>query len=66
MGSPLKEGEIRLEVDKRINLLLLRSEAEKSFGNGSMFIEKLVLKPRHIEAQIMGDEAGNVIHLYER
>ena len=66
MGSPLKEGEIRLEVDKRINLLLLRSEAEKSFGNGSMFIEKLVLKPRHIEAQIMGDKAGNVIHLYER
>jgi len=46
--------------------LVLRSEAEKAFGNGSIFIEKLVLKPRHIEAQIIGDKAGNVIHLFER
>ena len=43
-----------------------RSEAEKAFGNGSIFIEKLVLKPRHIEAQIMGDKYGNVAHLFER
>lgn len=46
--------------------LTYRSEAEKAFGNGSIFIEKLVLKPRHIEAQIIADKAGNVIHLFER
>ncbi|XP_013779858.1 pyruvate carboxylase, mitochondrial-like [Limulus polyphemus] len=42
------------------------SEAEASFGNGSMFIEKLIQHPRHVEVQILGDYEGNVIHLYER
>lgn len=42
------------------------SEALAAFGNGAMFIEKFVERPRHIEVQILGDRAGNVIHLYER
>jgi pyruvate carboxylase len=42
------------------------SEAAAAFGNGAMFIEKFVESPRHIEVQILGDQAGNVIHLYER
>ena len=54
------------EVKKVIFKYSCRSEAEKAFGNGSIFIEKLVLKPRHIEAQIMGDKYGNVVHLFER
>lgn len=42
------------------------SEALAAFGNGAMFIEKYVENPRHIEVQLLGDKAGNVVHLYER
>ena len=42
------------------------SEALASFGDGSVFIERFVEKPRHIEVQIIGDGEGNVIHLWER
>ncbi len=42
------------------------SEAKKSFGDDSLFIEKLVLRPKHIEVQILGDNHGNLVHLVER
>lgn len=42
------------------------SEALAAFGNGALFVEKFVEKPRHIEVQILGDKYGNVVHLYER
>ena len=42
------------------------SEAISSFGDGSVFIEKYVTQPRHIEFQIFGDQQGNVVHLFER
>lgn len=42
------------------------SEAEKSFGNGAVFVEKFVTKPRHIEIQVMADSHGNVTYLFER
>lgn len=42
------------------------SEATSAFGDGSVFIEKYVAKPRHIEFQIFGDNYGNVVHLFER
>lgn len=42
------------------------SEAVSAFGDGSVFIEKYVTAPRHIEFQILGDQQGNVIHLFER
>lgn len=42
------------------------SEAEKAFGNGALFMEKVVTHPRHIEVQILADNVGNVIHLFER
>ncbi|KAJ9577360.1 hypothetical protein L9F63_006040, partial [Diploptera punctata] len=42
------------------------SEAKAAFGNGAMFIEKFIERPRHIEVQLMGDKAGNVVHLFER
>ncbi|KAK0403442.1 hypothetical protein QR680_016918 [Steinernema hermaphroditum] len=41
-------------------------EALTAFGDGSMFIEKFVVRPRHIEVQLLGDHHGNVIHLFER
>ncbi len=42
------------------------SEAKSAFGDGSVFIEKYVTQPRHIEFQIFGDQHGNVVHLFER
>ena len=43
-----------------------QSEAISAFGNGAVFIEKFVTKPRHIEIQVLGDSMGNVVHLFER
>jgi acetyl-CoA carboxylase, biotin carboxylase subunit len=43
-----------------------RMEAEKAFGNGNVYIEKLILNPHHIEFQIMADSHGHVVHLGER
>ncbi|WP_067692717.1 pyruvate carboxylase [Nocardia jejuensis] len=41
-------------------------EAESAFGDATVFLEQAVINPRHIEVQILADQAGNVIHLYER
>ncbi|MEM6962883.1 MAG: acetyl-CoA carboxylase biotin carboxylase subunit, partial [Myxococcota bacterium] len=43
-----------------------RSEAEKAFGDPTVYIEKAILKPRHVEIQILGDRHGNLVHLFER
>jgi len=43
-----------------------RSEAEASFGNGAVYIEKFLEKPRHVEIQVLADHHGNVVHLGER
>lgn len=42
------------------------SEAKSAFGDGSVFLEKYVNAPRHIEVQVLGDQHGNVVHLFER
>ncbi len=42
------------------------SEAQSAFGDGSVFIEKYVTSPRHIEIQVLADTHGNVVHLFER
>ncbi|MFC6861126.1 acetyl-CoA carboxylase biotin carboxylase subunit [Zunongwangia atlantica] len=42
------------------------SEAESAFGDGSVFIEKYVASPRHIEIQVLADTHGNTLHLFER
>ncbi len=42
------------------------SEATSAFGDGSVFIEKFVTSPRHIEIQILADKHGNIVHLFER
>ena len=45
---------------------LVRSEAEKAFGSGDIFIEKFLVEPKHIEVQILADTYGNIYHLGER
>ncbi|EYC27024.1 hypothetical protein Y032_0009g478 [Ancylostoma ceylanicum] len=42
------------------------SEAQAAFGDGSLFVEKFIERPRHIEVQLLGDNHGNLVHLYER
>ncbi|MBM7692408.1 pyruvate carboxylase [Peribacillus deserti] len=43
-----------------------KSEAKAAFGNDEVYVEKLVLQPKHIEVQILGDSHGNIVHLFER
>ncbi|MGE3805240.1 MAG: acetyl-CoA carboxylase biotin carboxylase subunit [Gemmataceae bacterium] len=43
-----------------------RQEAEKAFKDGSVYLEKYIEQPRHVEVQILGDRHGNVVHLWER
>lgn len=43
-----------------------RREAEASFGDGAVLVEKYMAKPRHIEVQVFGDSHGNAVHLFER
>ncbi|MGC1632960.1 MAG: acetyl-CoA carboxylase biotin carboxylase subunit [Gelidibacter sp.] len=55
-----KASELESQMDRAI------SEATSAFGDGSVFIEKYVSSPRHIEIQVMADTHGNIIHLFER
>ncbi|MFN8624823.1 MAG: acetyl-CoA carboxylase biotin carboxylase subunit [Candidatus Binatia bacterium] len=43
-----------------------RSEAKSSFGDDRMYVEKYVTKPRHVEVQVMADQFGNTVHVFER
>lgn len=43
-----------------------RREAESAFGDGTLYVERLLDRPRHVEVQIMADHAGRVVHLHER
>ncbi len=54
------EEELRRNYDRVI------SEATKAFGSAEVFMEKCIVNPRHIEAQILADSHGNTIHLFER
>ncbi|MEN2283501.1 acetyl-CoA carboxylase biotin carboxylase subunit [Algoriphagus sp. SE2] len=54
------ESEFEEQMDRAI------SEAISSFGDGAVFIEKFIISPRHIEIQILGDQQGNVVYLFER
>ena len=55
-----KEEDFESQMDRAV------SEATSAFGDGSVFIEKYVSKPRHIEIQIMADSHGNVLYIFER
>jgi acetyl-CoA carboxylase biotin carboxylase subunit len=60
---------MRLVRDKdkfESSLRMARSEARSSFGDDSVFVERFVEQPRHVEIQIIADTHGNIIHLFER
>ena len=56
----------RNDMTLRTGLLSAKHEAEAAFKDGSVYLEKYLDQPRHIEVQILGDQQGNVIHLFER
>jgi acetyl-CoA carboxylase, biotin carboxylase subunit len=43
-----------------------RSEAKKFFGDDTVYLEKAILQPRHVEIQVLGDQDGNLVHVFER
>jgi pyruvate carboxylase len=43
-----------------------RREAEQAFGNGEVYLEKLIRRARHVEVQVIGDHHGNIVHLFDR
>jgi acetyl-CoA carboxylase biotin carboxylase subunit len=57
---------VNSEEELESALSMARSEALSSFGDDSIYIEKLLVKPRHVEVQLLGDKSGNVVHLFER
>ncbi|MGI8470022.1 MAG: acetyl-CoA carboxylase biotin carboxylase subunit [Pyrinomonadaceae bacterium] len=57
---------VRKESELASNLELAQTEALAAFKNGSVYIERYIERPRHIEIQVLADEYGNVIHLGER
>jgi acetyl-CoA carboxylase biotin carboxylase subunit len=57
---------VEREEDFETQMRMAESEAIAAFGDGSVFIEKYVARPRHIEFQVLGDNHGNVVHLFER
>ena len=54
------------EEELRKSIQVAKREAESAFGDGSIYLEKFLVGPRHVEVQVMADHEGNVIHLYER
>ena len=57
---------VREEKDLLAEFNNAQSEARKAFGIDDIFIEKYIENPKHIEVQVLGDEYGNLVHLYER
>lgn len=57
---------VRDKEDFESSLRMARSEARSSFGDDSVFVERFVEQPRHVEIQIIADTHGNTLHLFER
>lgn len=57
---------VREESEFELAFQTARAEADAAFGNGDVYIEKLVLNPRHVEIQVIGDQHGNHYHFGER
>lgn len=63
-GKGMRIVEKEADLESQMNRAI--SEATSAFGDGSVFIEKYVTSPRHVEIQVMADSHGNVLHFFER
>ncbi|MCP4976903.1 MAG: acetyl-CoA carboxylase biotin carboxylase subunit [Maribacter sp.] len=63
-GKGMRIVEKEKDLESQMNRAI--SEATSAFGDGSVFIEKYVTSPRHIEIQVMADSHGNILHFFER
>ncbi|GAB3894070.1 acetyl-CoA carboxylase biotin carboxylase subunit [Spirosoma agri] len=63
-GKGMRVVDSEADFDEQMDRAV--SEALSAFGDGSVFIEKYVTSPRHVEIQVLGDQHGTIIHLFER
>lgn len=63
-GKGMRIVEKAADVEQQMQRAI--SEATSAFGNGSVFIEKYITSPRHIEIQVLADNFGNILHFFER
>ncbi len=63
-GKGMRVVENEQEFEEQMNRAI--SEAKSAFGDGAVFVEKFITNPKHIEIQILGDQHGNIIYLFER
>ncbi len=63
-GKGMRVVESEADLEEQMQRAI--SEATSAFGDGSVFIEKYITSPRHIEIQVLGDQHGNIVHLFER
>jgi acetyl-CoA carboxylase biotin carboxylase subunit len=54
------------DMSFRAGFAAAQAEAEAAFGDGSVYLEKLIAEPRHVEVQVMADGSGNTLHFFER
>ncbi len=57
---------VHAEADLRAAFERAQSEARSAFGDDHVYVEKLIVEPRHVEIQVLGDQHGQVVHLFER
>jgi acetyl-CoA carboxylase biotin carboxylase subunit len=57
---------VESELELREKLSMAQTEAQAAFGNGDVYLERYLRRPRHVEIQILGDTHGNCVHLFER
>ncbi|HET9269764.1 MAG TPA: biotin carboxylase N-terminal domain-containing protein, partial [Vicinamibacterales bacterium] len=65
-GGGIGMKEVHAVADLSAAIAQARREADAAFGDGTLYVERLVTKPRHVEFQIIGDRHGTVVHLFER
>src|SRR5262249_50209159 len=65
-GGGIGMKTVRAQADLLPAIEQSRREAVSSFGDGTLYIERLIERPRHVEFQILADDHGNVVHLFER
>ena len=65
-GGGIGMKEVHAAADLPGAIAQARREAEAAFGDGTLYVERLITRPRHVEFQILGDSHGTVVHLFER